>query len=896
MRFDDFTLQARKAVEEANATAARMGHPTLTAEQMLLTLLDGRETHAMALFSALGTQTATLRRAMAEELTEMPRVEGQARLYISAQLLRVFERARAVARAQGAPAASTGHLLAGLVEVPGTRSQAGLVAAEVTEDRLRAALRRTDNPEQGDGLARAKGGAGRPGASVAADDGDGDGDAMPEGGWLKRFAIDLTARAASGKLDPVIGRDDEIRRLMEILGRRRKNNPVLIGEPGVGKTAIIEGLARRLAEGDVPDALRGRRLVSLDLGAMVAGAKLRGDFEERLKHVLREVREAAGQIMLFIDELHAIVGAGGSSGGGMDAAGLLKPALARGEIHMVGATTTREYRQHIDRDRALARRFQTITVEEPSREETLSILRGIKERYEVHHGVQVSDAALVAAVRLSARYVSDRSLPDKAIDLIDEAASRLRLETDALPGELDDIRRRIAQLDVEHTALVREGSQSALAQRAAVAEATARLRAEFDPLVRRWKQEKDILARLRRVKEDIDQLHRDEEAATRLGDLDRAAEIRFGRLPDLRRALAGLEGELAVLQKDGGWLREAVGEEELAEIIAGWTGIPVTRLAEAESTKLLELEQRLARRIIGQGHALRAVSNVIRRSRSGIQDPNRPLGSFIFLGPTGVGKTELVKAVTELLFDDPQALVRLDMSEYMEKHAVARLIGAPPGYVGFEEGGQLTEAVRRRPFTVVLLDEVEKAHADVFNVLLQVLDDGRLTDSMGRTVSFKNTLLVMTSNLGSGAIFEAAERPPDEMRAAVMEALHGFFRPEMLNRLDDILIFDRLGRDEIRAIVGLQIGSLAKRLAGLGLRLVVSDAAVDVLAEAGYDPAYGARPVKRAIRQLIEDPLSFELIAGTYEGAAGVRVDVPAVGSPDTPGPLVFVPLGEAVE
>ncbi|TNF37118.1 MAG: AAA family ATPase, partial [Deltaproteobacteria bacterium] len=712
---------------------------------------------------------------------------------------------------------------------------------------------------------------------------------------LARFAIDLTARAGAGRLDPVIGREDEIRRLMEVLCRRRKNNPVLVGEPGVGKTAIIEGLAQRIAAGDVPDALRGRRLMALDMGSVLAGAKLRGDFEERMKNILSEIRAAEGQILLFIDELHTIVGAGGSSGGAIDAASLLKPALARGELHCLGATTVREYRQSVDKDPALARRFQTIAVDEPGFQESLSILRGLKERYEVHHGVQITDDALLAAVRMSTRYVSDRFLPDKALDLVDEAASRLRLETDSLPLEIDEVRRRLTQLEVEHKALTREGSASALVQRDLVTREMDELRVQLDGYTERWKRERDIVARLRQVKEEIDFLHRGEEAATRAGNLNDAAEIRFGKLPGARRQLAAIEGELAVVQKDGGWIKDSVNSDDVAGVVSAWTGIPVTRLAQDEATKLLELDKRLSGQVIGQDEAVRAVANVIRRSRSGIQDPKRPLGSLLFLGPTGVGKTYLVQRVATELFDDPNAMIRIDMSEYMEKHAVARLVGAPPGYVGFEEGGQLTEAVRRRPFSIVLLDEVEKAHNEVFDLLLQVLDEGRLTDSMGRVVSFKNTLIVMTSNLGSEAIVELADAPEEVMRAKVLEALFGFFRPEMLNRIDDTVIFRRLNREHIVQITRLQLKSLAKRLVDKNLTITFSDAALDVIAAEGFDPAFGARPVKRSIRQLVEDPLSYRIIAGDFRGASGIAVDAAPAGS-ETRLSFTAVAEGESVE
>ena len=886
MRFDDFTPAARRTVEHANAEARRDGHPQLVAEQVLRTLLDESDSHAMRVFSYLGTQTATLRQALDDELRAMPRVNGQDRVTIAAPLIRVFEQARANARAEGAPRASTAHLLGALAGVGDTRARKALVASGVTPERVTRAARRTDDPERVDAHgtpgAAAAGAPGTSGGDRAQGDGSGGYGANGGAGTgaLDRYAVDLTRRAARGRLDPVIGRDDEIRRVMEILGRRRKNNPVLIGEPGVGKTAILEGLAQRIAEGDVPDSLRGRRLLALDLGSMVAGAKLRGDFEGRLKAVLGEVMASSGQILLFIDELHTIVGAGGSGGGGMDASALLKPALARGELHCLGATTVREYRQSIERDPALARRFQTVLVEEPTKAEALSILRGVKERYEVHHGVKVTDAALAAAVQLADRYVADRRLPDKALDLIDEAASRLRLDTDALPAELDEARRRIAQLEMEQIALEREGARG-------TREALDRVRAERQALegslaekLDRWKRERDVMARIRQASEEIETLTREEARETGRGNLNEAAAIRFGRLPEVRRRLAALEGELAVVQLGGdGWVREAVEPEEVAEVVAAWTGIPVTRLAESEAHKLLALEERLSARVIGQAQAIRQVANVIRRSRSGIQDPRRPLGSFLFLGPTGVGKTELVKAVAELLFDDDKALVRLDMSEYMEKHAVARLIGAPPGYVGFEEGGQLTEAVRRRPFSVVLLDEVEKAHREVFDVLLQVLDDGRLTDSLGRTVSFTNAIIIMTSNLGSTAIAEAQDQTPEELRETARQALFEFFRPELLNRIDEIAIFNRLGRAEIRAIVRLHVGQLSRRLEAQDLTLNVTDAATDVLAEAGYDPAFGARPVKRALRQLVEDPLSLQLISGAFREAQGVLVDASPPGA-----------------
>ncbi|MFO0748378.1 MAG: AAA family ATPase [Myxococcota bacterium] len=943
MRFDDYTDAARSVVEAANATAVRERHPQLTCEQVLLTLLDTRDSDAMRILAYLGTATATLRQAVADEVAALTRMNAE-RMLISDNLVLVFEQARANARADGAPATSTAHLLGAIAYVSGTRAQAALRASGVTAEAVAKAARKATRGETGGRRPEAappgQGVDARPAPTAAptaapaspttpqpslvstvrptpttpplqsssgpgqvvqphvAPSGPPSADAVAsgEGTFLQRFAIDLTGRAAAGKLDPVIGREDELRRMMEILCRRRKNNPVLIGEPGVGKTAIVEGLAQRIASGDVPDMLRGRKLMALDLGSLIAGTNLRGEFEDRIKRILQEIREGGGETILFIDELHTLVGAGAGGGkGGIDAASLLKPALARGELRAIGATTTKEYRSSIEKDAALARRFQTVQVDEPNFSETLSILRGLKERYEVHHGVQIHDNALVAAVRLSTRYVSDRVLPDKALDLLDEAASRLRLETDSLPGDLDEVRRRISQLEVEGKALQKEGTPAALTQRDLVEKELGKLRAEHEAALDRWKKERDVVARIRQVKEELEFLARGEDAATRAGNLNDAAEIRFGKLPAARRRLAGLEGELAVVQKDGGFLRDAVTADDIAAIVASWTGIPVTKLAEEESAKLLGLEARLGKKVVGQDPAIKAVANVVRRSRSGIQDPNRPLGSLLFLGPTGVGKTYLVKCLAENLFDDAGALVRLDMSEYMEKNNVARLIGAPPGYVGHEEGGQLTEAVLRRPYTIVLLDEVEKAHAEVFDILLQVLDEGRLTDSMGRVVSFKNTLIVMTSNLGSDAIVEMADQPESEMRKKVMDALDDFFRPEMLNRIDDVVIFNRLVRADIERIVGLQLSGLGQRLAERGLTLKLTPAALTKVADVGFDPVYGARPVNRAIRHLVEDPLSYALIAGTFAGAVGIEVDIdPDAKDPDRPFKFTPVPPAPA--
>ena len=793
-------------------------------------------------------------------------MEGDHRVVIDGRLLRVFDQARSNARAARVPLTSTGHLILAMANVAGTLAHRALHAAEVVPERIQKAMRRVSNPERAGG--------------AEAPPGDED---EQTGSALERFAIDLTERARSGELDPVVGRDDEIRRVMEVLGRRRKNNPILIGEPGVGKTAIVEGLAHRLSEGDVPDLLRGKRLLALDLGSVIAGAKLRGDFEERLKRILKEVTEAAGQILLFIDEIHSLVGAGGGSSGGVDAASMLKPALARGELHCLGATTPREYSQNIERDAALARRFQTVQVEEPEHAEALSILRGLKDRYEAHHGVAITDAALSAAVRLSTRYVSERFLPDKALDLIDEAASRLRLEMDALPAEIDEAKRRHRQLEVEAAALAREATPAAQEQRETIEVEMGELEVLLDTQLAAWKVERDTIARIRQAKEDIAALVEREQEASRSGELEHAAELRFGTLPQARRDLAALEGELVVLHKDGGWLRESVGGEDVARVVSAWTGIPVTRLGEDEAAKLVQLEERLGERVIGQPEAVTAVANVIRRARSGIQDPNRPLGSFLFLGPTGVGKTHLVRSVAKMLFDDEAAMIRLDMSEYGEKHATARLVGAPPGYVGHEEGGQLTEDVRRRPYSVVLFDEVEKAHPEVFDLLLQLLDDGRLTDSMGRTVSFKNTIVVMTSNLGSQAILDE-DASEEDIETSIEAALGEFFRPEMLNRIDERVVFRRLDEQAIRAIVELELRALEARLEARGLGLSLDEDSITLLAREGFDPAFGARPVKRALRRLMEAPLALALLEGRFSEASAILVSVGDAGG------LTFTP------
>jgi ATP-dependent Clp protease ATP-binding subunit ClpB len=752
------------------------------------------------------------------------------------------------ASALGDEYVSTEHLLVGLA---GSDGEAGsvLVGAGATRDTLLAAFRTV-----------------RGNRKVTTPD--------PEGTFqaLEKYAVDLTQRARDGKIDPVIGRDTEIRRVVQVLSRRTKNNPVLIGEPGVGKTAIVEGLAQRMVAGDVPESLKGKRLMALDLGSMVAGAKYRGEFEERLKAVLQEITDAEGQIVTFIDELHTIVGAGATGDSAMDAGNMIKPMLARGELRMVGATTLDEFRQHIEKDAALERRFQQVFVGEPSVEDTIGILRGLKERYEVHHGVRITDTAIVAAATLSDRYVTARFLPDKAIDLVDEAASRLRMEIDSRPVEVDEVERAVRRMEIEEMALTKEDDESSLARLAALREDLANRRQELAELTFRWQQDKTAIERIQRIKEELETVRLDAERAERDGDLARAAELRYGRLPELERSLKSAEESV---QTGESMLKEEVGPDDIAEVVQAWTGIPAGRLLEGETQKLLRMEDGLGRRVVGQPDAVRAVSDAVRRARSGVADPDRPTGSFLFLGPTGVGKTELAKALAEFLFDDERAMVRVDMSEYSEKHSVARLVGAPPGYVGYEAGGQLTEAVRRRPYTVVLLDEVEKAHPDVFDVLLQVLDDGRLTDGQGRTVDFRNTILILTSNLGSQLIADQSV-PEERRRAAVLEVVRTHFKPEFLNRLDDIVVFRALGSEELTGIVDIQVGVLARRLAARRLTLNVTDAAREWLALNGFDPVYGARPLRRLVQSAIGDQLAKALLAGDIRDGDEVVVDWPA--------------------
>jgi ATP-dependent Clp protease ATP-binding subunit ClpB len=853
MNTQRFTEKAQAALVAAQDLAAERGNTSVEEEHLLASLLAQPDGLVPSILAKVGTVAGTVSRENDALLHRLATVtSGFAQPSLSPELRAALVRAHEIMADLKDEYVSVEHLLLAMVDERDTSTVGRMLrSAGLSKDQVLSALTTI-----------------RGGQRVT--------DKSPEGKYqaLERYGRDLTELARRGKVDPVIGRDEEIRRVIQVLSRRTKNNPVLIGEPGVGKTAIVEGLAKRIVDEDVPEPLKGKRVVQLDLAAMVAGAKYRGEFEERLKAALKEVQDADGEIVLFIDELHTVVGAGAAEGA-MDAGNMLKPMLARGELRLVGATTLDEYRKHIEKDAALERRFQPVVVPEPNVEDTISILRGLKERYEVHHGVKITDAALVAGAVLSDRYIADRFLPDKAIDLIDEAASRLRMEIDSMPYEIDEIERRIMQLQIESTAIGSETDDPATLERyTRIQKEIADLRADGDALKARWQAEKDAIASIRTTREEIETTKVEIERAERQTDLGRAAELRYGTLVGLEARLREAEATLAELQRNGAMLKEEVGEDDVAEVVAKWTGIPVTRLLEGEVQKLISMEERLHNRVVGQQEAIEAVSNAVRRARAGLQDPNRPLGSFLFLGPTGVGKTELAKALAEFLFDDEAATIRIDMSEYMEKHSVSRLVGAPPGYVGYEEGGQLTEAVRRRPYSVVLLDEIEKAHPDVFNVLLQILDDGRLTDGQGRMVTFKNTVVIMTSNVGSTIIGEMQDQPYEEMREAVTEQLRGQFRPEFLNRIDEIIIFHALSRSDIERIVDIQVAALQRRLGDRKLSILLSADARSYLARKGWDPVYGARPLRRAIQKAILDPLAMRVLQGEFTDGDTVVVDV----------------------
>jgi ATP-dependent Clp protease ATP-binding subunit ClpB len=850
MRLDKLTIKAQEAMRAAQELAGSRGHQELTPEHLLSALLDQQDGVTGALLRKLGVDPALVRKSTAETLEAQPQVSGStADIYLGRRLQDLLEDATRQSKELKDEYVSSEHILLALLGKDHGAASRALKDAGVRKNDFMKALaevrgtQRVTDPEA-------------------------------EGKYqsLAKYTRDLTDLARSGKLDPVIGRDEEIRRAMQVLSRRTKNNPVLIGDPGVGKTAIVEGIALRVATGDVPESLRDKRILALDLGALIAGTKYRGEFEDRLKAVLREIEAAAGGVILFIDELHTLVGAGGAEGA-VDAANMLKPALARGDLRCIGATTLDEYRKYIEKDKALERRFQPVYVGEPSLEDTVAILRGLKERYEVHHGIRIRDAALVAAARLSHRYISGRQLPDKAIDLVDEAASRLKMQIDSRPDPIDQIERRLTSLAIEEQALGKEKDEASAKRLGAVVAEIAELRERADQMKSVWQHEKSLIGSLRKFKEETETAKTEAELAQRRGDLNRAAELRFGRVPELEKATLAKSAELKEAQKHGSFLREEVTEEDVASVVSKWTGIPIDKMLEGEQARLLHLEERLHARVVGQDEAVAAVANAVRRSRAGLQDPNRPIGSFIFLGPTGVGKTELARALADFLFDDEAHLVRIDMSEYMEKHAVSRLIGAPPGYVGYDQGGQLTEAVRRRPYSVILFDEIEKAHPDVFNALLQLLDDGRLTDGQGRTVDFRNTVVIMTSNLGSQHLTDWTDLGA---RGKVMDELRRSFRPEFLNRIDDIVIFHSLGRNEIDRIVDLQLGRLRKLLRERDLDLELSPEARTFLADQGYDPQYGARPLKRALVHYVQDPLAKRVLAGELHPGDTIVADRPA--------------------
>lgn len=852
MRFDKFTIRSQELIASAQSLAGQSGNQQIEPEHILAAMLSEKESIARSMLRKLGVSPNSVAQEVAATIENLPKVSGtgMGEVYASSRTKSVLDGAFAEAAKMKDEYVGLEHILLAISDEQAGQAASILNRNGITRDAIlkvlmdiRGTQRITDpNPEE-------------------------------KYQALEKFSRDLTDLARLGKLDPVIGRDEEIRRIVQVLSRRTKNNPVLIGEPGVGKTAIVEGLARRIVEGDVADSLKNRRLIALDMGALIAGAKYRGEFEDRLKAVLKEVESAEGEIILFIDELHTLVGAGAAEGA-MDASNMLKPALARGTLRCVGATTLNEYRKYIEKDAALERRFQPVLVQEPSVEDTISILRGLKEKYEVHHGVRIKDSAIVAAATLSNRYISDRFLPDKAIDLIDECASKLRIEIDSMPREIDEIQRRITQTEIEREALKKESDTASRERLAALEAKLSELNEELREMKAHWQNEKDMIQTIRAIKEKLEHLSSEADKAERDGDLAKVAEIRYGQLNELNGQLDEANRKLTEYQSDSKMLKEEVDADDIAEVISRWTGIPVSKMLEGEREKLVHMEERLSQRVIGQQEAIAAVSNAVRRARSGLQDPERPIGSFIFMGPTGVGKTELAKTLAEFLFDSEQAMIRVDMSEYMEKHAVARLIGAPPGYVGYDEGGYLTESVRRRPYAVVLFDEIEKAHPEVFNVLLQILDDGRMTDGQGRTVDFKNTLIIMTSNIGSQWIRELGGSDRQEMEKRITEALRASFKPEFLNRIDESIIFHNLQPEQIGEIVNIQMKQLVQRLNDLKIELHLSESARQFLGQKGYDPAYGARPLKRVIQKYIENPLSMEILQGNIAPDTRIEADL----------------------